>query len=103
MNNITIEHFQILGIIAVLLFGGGTLIGVFRRMKGGFGPQNLRVIVIVLVATFVMLAGCIKPEYLNTAIGILGAIIGYIFGISRDAGVQATTENSKTQEDETSR
>ena len=35
--------------------GSITLIGVFRRMTPGFGPFNLRVVAIVLVATFASL------------------------------------------------
>ena len=40
-----------------IIAGIGTvaLIGTFARMKGGFGPFNLRVLAIVLVATFASL------------------------------------------------
>jgi hypothetical protein len=99
MNNITVEEIKSISvIIAVLLIGGGTLIGAFKRMKGGFGPQNLRIVVIILVATFVTLAGFVNPNYLNAAIGVLGAIVGYIFGVSRDPNKQDGAESSKGDE-----
>ena len=97
--NITVEEIKsILVIVVVLLIGGGTLIGAFKRMKGGFGPQNLRIVVIILVATFVTLAGFINPNYLNAAIGVLGTIVGYIFGVSRDPNKPSGDENPKDNE-----
>lgn len=94
MNDLTSENiFQIIGLIAVLLIGGGTLFGVFKKMKGGFGPQNLSVTIIILVAIFVMIAGLVKTEYFNNAIGILGAIVGYIFGFSNSKNVANEPQN----------
>lgn len=68
-----------LWVIAIL--GGGCLLGVFLRMKEGFGPFNLRVIGIVLVATFASLLALNDSNSLTAAMGILGAIAGYLFGI----------------------
>lgn len=69
---------QIIWIIALL--GFGTLVGVFWKMKGGFGPLNLRVVGIVLIAIFTSLLALAKSSDLSAALGILGAIAGYLFG-----------------------
>ena len=64
------------------VIGGGALVGVFRTMKGGFGPFNLRAVAIVLVATMAfLLAMSGEQGGLTSAMGILGAIAGYVFGI----------------------
>ncbi|MCG8458985.1 MAG: hypothetical protein MI919_22135 [Holophagales bacterium] len=69
----------LLGITAA--FGFTALLGVLYRMKSGFGPQNIRAIGIVLVATFAALLAQSDTGGLTAAMGILGAIAGYIFGI----------------------
>jgi len=71
---------QLLWIIAI--FGFATLGGVFYKMKSGFGPFNLRVVGIVMIATFSTLLALAKTDSLNAAMGILGAIAGYLFGIT---------------------
>ena len=70
---------QSLYIIAIL--GAVALLGVLWRMKSGFGPFNLRVIGIVLVATFASVLAVNDSGSLTAAMGILGAIVGYLFGI----------------------
>jgi hypothetical protein len=50
-------------------------------MKSGFGPFNLRAVGIVLVATFAALLAVGNQNSLTAAMGILGAIAGYLFGI----------------------
>jgi hypothetical protein len=55
-----------------------TLIGVFVRMKPGFGPFNLRALGIVLIASLLALK---DGASLTGCVGILGAIIGYLFGL----------------------
>jgi len=72
-------------IIAVI--GTLTLVGVFLKMQSGFGPFNLRAVGIVLVATFAALLALKDNSALTAAMGILGGIAGYLFGI-RDSGVQ---------------
>lgn len=62
-------------------FGFVALLGVLYRMKPGFGPQNIRALGIVLVATFAALLAQSDSGGLTAAMGILGAIAGYIFGI----------------------
>jgi len=69
----------LIGIVSVL--GAGALFGVFKNMKPGFGPQNIRAIGIVLVATFAAMLGVKDPGALTAAMGILGAIAGYLFGV----------------------
>ena len=70
---------QVLWIIAgigVLTLG----VAVFR-MKDGFGPFNLRVIGIILVATLSSILAISDGGSITSAMGILGAIAGYLFGI----------------------
>lgn len=74
---------QALWIIAII--GAGTLIGVFWKMKGGFGPLNLRVVGLVLIAVLATLLAIAKSDNLNAVMGILGAIAGYLFGASTDS------------------
>jgi hypothetical protein len=67
----------------VAVFGLTALVCVFRHMEPGFGPFNLRVVGIVVVATFATLLG-LKDNGcggLTAAMGILGGIAGYVFGI----------------------
>jgi len=71
---------QTLALSTTGVLGGLTLILVFRQMKGGFGPFNLRVVGIVLVATFAAILGIIDGSKMTASIGILGAIVGYLFG-----------------------
>lgn len=71
------EH--IVWIIAGL--GAITLIGVFVRMTKGFGPFNVRIVAIVFVATLASLLALKDGTSISAAMGILGAIAGYVFGI----------------------
>lgn len=66
-------------------FGLVALIGVFIKMKPGFGPFNLRVVGIILVGTFATLLALAGNQSMTAAMGILGAIAGYLFGI-KDKG-----------------
>lgn len=75
--------YQALWIIAVL--GTGTLIGVFWKMKGGFGALNLRAVGLVLIAVLATLLAVAKSDNLTAAMGILGAIAGYLFGAKADS------------------
>lgn len=71
-------------ICIVAAIGAITLCGVFCHMKGGFGPYNLRAFGITLVATFVTLLALRSDTNLTSAMGILGAIAGYLFSIHSD-------------------
>jgi hypothetical protein len=64
-----------------------TLAGVLCKMKEGFGPNNLRAIGIVLIATFGSLLALRDGGALTAAMGILGAIGGYLFGM-KDGSAQ---------------
>ena len=68
----------------VTAMGSFTLAGVFLKMKEGFGPYNIRAIGIVLVSIFVTLLAVKSDSSLTDSIGILGAIIGYLFSIKKD-------------------
>lgn len=70
---------QLLWIIGGL--GLAALVGVFWRMQGGFGPFNLRAVGIVFVGTVAALLALKDSSSLTAAMGILGAIVGYLFGI----------------------
>ena len=78
-NDIIFMNNNIIYIIAAL--GFVTLIGVFYRMEHGFGPFNLRVVGIVLIATLASLLALHDANSLTAAMGILGSIAGYLFGI----------------------
>jgi hypothetical protein len=69
---------ELLWVIGVL--GAGTLVGTFYRMRGGFGPPNLRALGLVLIAVFASLLAIGNSENFTAAMGILGAIAGYLFG-----------------------
>jgi len=55
-----------------------TLIGVFWKMKPGFGPNNLQAVGIVLIAFLASVLSILRPDGLNAAMGILGAVGGYL-------------------------
>ena len=75
--------------IAVLVVGGGIIWKSFSVMKEkgqGFGPNNLRGVLlplVVSVAAVLVIAG--KADG-SVAIGLLGTVAGYLFGISLREG-----------------
>ena len=75
-----IDNFTIT-IVGFLLIGSGTLFAAFKNMNKGFGPNNLRIVGIILVATFAAVMSIINKDSMNASIGILGAIVGYLFGV----------------------
>jgi hypothetical protein len=81
----------------VATIGVGTLGGVFYRMKNGFGPFNLKVVGIVLIAILAVILGVTKEANYAAAMGILGAIAGYLFGAKSgdDNSSQANASNSQ--------
>jgi hypothetical protein len=68
-------------------FGALCMVGVLWRMGKGFGPFNLRAVGIVLIATLSSLLAMHDSGSLTAAMGILGAIGGYLFGL-RDSTTQ---------------
>ncbi len=77
-NNVDITKLSIL-IFTVFVFI--FTMGIFGTKKEGFGPNNLKITGILLVATFATLIAFIDSGMRTAAIGILGAIAGYLFGI----------------------
>jgi len=75
---------QLIWIIAGL--GAIALVGVFLKMKPGWGPFTLRTLGIVLISTFASLLALKDTNALTAAMGILGAIAGYLFGLKDAAG-----------------
>lgn len=69
-----------IAILAVLGFGIFALLKIFGHMKEGFGIFNVRISGIVIVATFASILAVLNPSTESAAIGILGAIAGYLFG-----------------------
>lgn len=65
----------------VLLFGAATSVASFWRMRGGFGPYNLRAAMLPLVVTLTVLLALVDKASDDAAIGILGATVGYLFGL----------------------
>jgi hypothetical protein len=76
LNNATI------GLIAVILFGILAGIAAIIKMQGGFGKNNTRVFGIILVATFTTVLALSTGDNVSAAMGILGAIAGYLFGVT---------------------
>ncbi len=69
-----------IAILVVSGFGVFALIKVFSHMKDVFGIFNVRITGIVIVATLASILAVMNPSGESAAIGILGAIIGYLFG-----------------------
>ena len=75
----------------VAALGGISLLGVFFRMKTGFGPTNLRVVGLVLIATFAALFAAVDPAVVSATMGIFGGITGYLFGMREKTPVRRTS------------
>ncbi|GAG24355.1 unnamed protein product, partial [marine sediment metagenome] len=58
-----------IAIIAVVGFGVFALIKISRHMKEGFGPFNVRITGIVIVATLASILAVLSPTIENGAIG----------------------------------
>ncbi len=70
---------------AVVLLGIVVTVAAFWRMKGGYGPYNLRAAVLPLVITLSVLLALSGRAHGDAAIGLLGAVAGYLFGL-KDGG-----------------
>ena len=64
----------------VVIFGLVVVGGIFAKMNRGIRQQNLKAIGITLVAVLVSLLAIATENALEAALGILGAIAGYLFG-----------------------
>lgn len=92
-----IKEFEInrgIAILAILGFGIFALIRVLAHMKKGFGVFNVRITGIIIVATFASILAVLNPSTESAAIGILGAIAGYLFGYGVPADKQKTGDNT---------
>jgi hypothetical protein len=68
----------------VALLGAGSLLGFFLTKKLGWGPYNLKVVGLILVATFATILAVAQQGHDAAAIGILGTVAGYLFGTKID-------------------
>ncbi len=75
-NNATV------GLFAVIVFGLLAGIAAVIKMQGGFGKNNTRVFGIILVATLTTILALSTGDNVSAAMGILGAIAGYLFGVT---------------------
>lgn len=66
----------------MILFGVLAGVAVVKQMKGGFGKNNTRIFGIILVATFTTVLALATGDNISAAMGILGAIAGYLFGVT---------------------
>lgn len=64
----------------------GAFIFLFTKVKDGIGQYNLKIYGITLIGLLVTLLAVspIKTTNLAPAYGILGAIIGYLFGLKQE-------------------
>jgi hypothetical protein len=73
---------QTIAVGGVLIVTIAAVLVAARVMKGGFGPNNIRVFGIILIASFTTVLALISEAGVSSAFGILGAIAGYLFGVS---------------------
>ena len=65
--------------IAIFVFGSIALIRAFKNMVKGFGPYNMKILGIILVAAFSSLLAINHEDGMTSAMGILVAIVGYLY------------------------
>ncbi|AJY50446.1 hypothetical protein [Halomonas sp. KO116] len=83
---------QTIAIAGVLIVTLAAVFVVARVMKGGFGPNNIRVFGIVLIACFTTILALITANGVSSAFGILGAIAGYLFGVSSGGNARGSND-----------
>lgn len=74
---------RLISMTVVALLGLYVLSKTFSHMKDGFGTNNIKIICILMVVIFSILLAIASPNAENSAIGILGAVVGYLFGYSQ--------------------
>ncbi|WP_319380548.1 hypothetical protein [Thiomicrorhabdus sp.] len=87
-----------IALLAVLGFGVFAMLQVFKHMKNGFGVFNVRITGIVIVATLASIIAVLNPSAESAAIGILGAIVGYLFGYGAPADAPKSGNGSESQQ-----
>ena len=81
MEDITLKY----GLaIAALVMGSSISVcafSVMKRQDQGFGPYNLRAVLLPLVVTLAVLVAIAGAADGAAVIGLLGTVAGYLFGI----------------------
>lgn len=70
-------------IIIISIISSIALIGIFFKMKEGFGPFNLKVYgltIVITIASLLVLSN-VSSDQLTACFGLLGTIAGYLFGM----------------------
>ncbi|MBX2913312.1 MAG: hypothetical protein M9954_12490 [Cyclobacteriaceae bacterium] len=67
----------------ILIISLGAYVLISKKMANGFGPYNMKVYGITLVAILaaIIAVSNIDANKSSAAYGILGAIVGYLFGL----------------------
>jgi len=75
-----LENKILLSVLGIIILA---FILLFMKMKNGIGTFNLKVFGITLVASLasILVLSEIPPTSLTAIFGILGTIIGYLFGL----------------------
>lgn len=76
----------LIGLIIIALITVIALIGIFYKMKDGFGPFNLKVLGLTLVVgtSSIIVLTDIPTDKLTAVFSIIGAIAGYLFGLKKE-------------------
>jgi hypothetical protein len=94
-NNTTGENaMQTTAFYLFFILGLVALLGTLWKMSNGISVMNLRAIALIVIGTFVALLAIAIPESFNASFGILGVIIGYLFGTS---GSKSNISGSKIE------
>ncbi len=75
-----------IALIAISVLTLLALLGVFRNMKSGFGPFNLKVygITLVMGIAAILTLTDLPSDKTAPVFGLLGAIAGYLFGLKKE-------------------
>ena len=75
-----------LTLIIVSLITAGSLVGVFVKMVGGFGPFNLKVYGLTLVVGLgvILTLSDIEAHKATICFSLLSAVAGYLFGLKNE-------------------
>jgi hypothetical protein len=77
---------EILLIVIVAVLGFTCLVFLFKKMKDGFGPFNLKVygLTIIIVLAALLVLSDLTSEKLLPCFSLLSAIAGYLFGLKKE-------------------
>ena len=73
-------------ILIVSALGAGCLFGIFRQMKDGFGPFNLKVygLTLTIIMTVIVSLSDSSSDKSTACFSVLGAFAGYLFGLKKE-------------------